>query len=130
MSSDSLGEELKVGIALGEAAGRACLARGVKAGRDGAARSSTLPPSSALALTLLVETSFLPVLMLRGSEKETRGFRLSGAGGSALDLVAGGGRMDAWALPVLELAFRCFSLLLFSDPSSTVAKRPSSSLPL
>lgn len=82
MSSNDLGDEPKVGIALGEAAGLTGLARGVKAGRDGAARSSTLPPSLGLTMALLVETSFLPVLMLRGSEKETRGLRLSGAGGS------------------------------------------------
>lgn len=125
MSSDGLGEELNVGIALGEAAGLAGLARGVKAGRDGAAKSSTLPRSSALAITLLVGTSFLPVLMSRGSLKETRGLRLSGAGGSALDLVAGGGRIVALALFVLELAWHFPFMFLFVKLSSAVTKRPS-----
>lgn len=130
MSSNDLGEEPKVDIVLGEAAGLAGLARGVKAGRDGAAKSSTLPPSSALAMVLLAETSFLPELMLRGSLNETRGLRLSGAGVSALDLDVGAGRMDAWALFVFELALRCRSLLLFSEPSSAVTERQFSSLSL
>lgn len=121
ISSVDMGEGCSGGNALERVVDLAVFVRGIKVGRDGAARSSTLLLLSALALMLFMALSFDKVIE-RGCEKDALGLRLSGSGKLAF-CFGFGGRPEDWALSIFGLDLRCSLLLFCEKPPAVVLKR-------